>query len=265
MKLYGVFVGVDTYQDRNIRPLQFAKADARYFYDTVGRAMNPKDAELTILTDQDAVKTRVVGTIGEELSRAVSEDDIVLLFFACHGSAEIKHDIDMASRYLIFHDTGYERIFSTGLDLDQELQRVCFSRLRARLVVLFIDACFSGRAGGRTFEGPQLLKRRHEAGTRAMVSLKSLELGEGRLIISAADDTEVAHEYPDLQHGVFTYYLVEALTSGETGRNSIGISLLYEEVSRRVRKYTNGRQNPVINGRSKLGSLPLFANPPMAP
>jgi len=258
MKLYGVFVGVDKYADERIQPLQFAKADAQHFYNTVRQALDSEESDLRLLTDENAIKSAVVNVIGEELSRVVNEDDIVLLYFACHGSPELAGGIDTISRYLILHDTEYERIFSTGVELETELQRVCFDRLRAQLIVVFIDACFSGRAGGRTFEGPQILRRRYKSGTRGTIQLKNLQVGEGRIIITASDDTEVSREYAALQHGVFTHYLVNVLSSTKTDDDVISLSLLYDEVSRHVYEYTNGRQNPILNGRTKLGRLPLF-------
>jgi uncharacterized caspase-like protein len=261
MKLYGVFVGVDTYLDGRITPLRFARTDAELFYDTVKQGIDAQERDIRLITDENAKKSAIVKTIGEEFSRIVNEDDIVLLYFACHGSPEMAGSIDRVSRYLILHDTEYERIYSTGLELETELQRICFHRLRAKLIVVFIDACFSGRAGGRTFEGPQIFRNRQESGTRATVRLRDFEPGDGRIILAAADDTEVAREYPTLQHGVFTYYLVRALSSTPAVGDAISISSLYDDVSQQVHQHTDGRQNPVLIGRTKLGRLPLFRPP----
>lgn len=257
MKLYGVFVGIDTYADNRISRLAFATSDAQLFYDTVKQGIPAHERDIRLLTNTNATKSTIVKTIGEEFSRVVKEDDIVLLYFACHGSPEMAESIDTVSRYLILHDTEYERIFSTGLDLDTELQRVCFHRLRAKMIVVFIDACFSGRAGGRTFEGPQIFRHRQTYGTRAAVRLKDFDPGDGRIILAAADDTEVAREYPDLRHGVFTYYLVRALSPDHPG-SAISISALYDDVSQQVHLHTRGRQNPILIGRTKMGRLPLF-------
>jgi uncharacterized caspase-like protein len=124
-------------------------------------------------------------------------------------------------------------------------------------VLLVVDACFSGRAGGRTFEGPAL--RRSRTGTRASepISLKSLNLGEGRLMLSACTDTQVAREDPALGHGIFTYYLLRA-PSAAGSTTAIGVHTLYEQLARSVRDHTSGRQTPVINGRSVFAQLPYL-------
>ena len=71
---------------------------------------------------------------------------MVLMLFACHGSPETSGSIDDISRYLVLHDTAYDSVYATGLDLERE-DSVLIERIRSRLVVVFIDACFSGRAG----------------------------------------------------------------------------------------------------------------------
>src|SRR5262249_2916353 len=156
------------------------------------------------------------------------EDDIVVLFFAGHGSPETGGSLDTVSRYLVLHDTEYENIFATGLDMEHELPRLCFDRIRAKLVVLFVDACFSGRSGGRTFEGVHLLHSRLHKGIRGVINLSKLELGEGRVIITASDDDEVARESAHLRHGVFTYYLIQTLERADRRDQSISITSLYD-------------------------------------
>jgi uncharacterized caspase-like protein len=258
--LCGVFVGIDQYADPRISPLTYAKADALGMFELVRKAFGPvgMTPQLTCLVDADATRDAVVRAIGEDLSRAVEEKDVVLLYFAGHGSPETSGSIDLTSRYLVLHDTDYDAIFATGLDLERELPALCFNRLRARLIVVFIDACFSGRAGGRTFQGPHLLRARLRQGVRGPVKLSQLELGEARVIITACDDDELAAESPELEHGVLTYYLIEELTLRDGQDAAVTVSRLYDVVSSKVAARTRGRQHPVLNGRDRQGRLPRF-------
>ena len=261
MKLYGVFVGIDNYADPNISKLSYAKADAEHFYKLVKGSMNSNESQLKLLTDAQATKQSVLRAIGEDLSRVVQEDDLLLLFFSGHGSPEAAGSINKTSRYLILYDTEYENIFATGLDMERELSLICFERITAKLIVLFVDTCFSGRSGGRTFEGPHLLKMRLKQGLRGPIRLDEMKLGEGRIIVTACDDDELAREFAELDHGVFTHFLIEILANQTSEEQSISIPKLYDVVSEKVVAYTNGRQHPILNGRTKLGRLPLLIGP----
>lgn len=263
MKLYGVFVGIDNYADPNIPKLSYAKADAEHFFKLVEESMSLSSSkyQLKLLTDTQATKQSVLKAIGEDLSRVVQEEDLLLLFFSGHGSPETTASIDKTARYLVLYDTEYENIFATGLDMERDLPVMCFDRIVAKHIVLFVDTCFSGRAGGRTFEGPHLLRRRLKQGVRGPIKLDEMKLGEGRIIATACDDDELAREYAVLGHGVFTHFLIETLAHRTSEEQSIGIPKLYEVVSEKVVAYTHGRQHPILNGRTRLGRLPLLIGP----
>lgn len=254
--LRGVVVGIDRYRDRSISSLRCACSDAKSVYQLFQKGINPKDLSLRLLLDADATKVSVMKAIGEDLSRMANEEDVVFLYFAGHGSPETEGSVDNVSRYLVAHDTEYRNIFATGIDLERDLPR-WYARLRCRLVLLIIDACFSGRAGGRTFEGPVL----HDIRTkwRGPIQLKDFDLGEGRLMLAACGDNEVAREDDDLGHGIFTYHLLQVLTRPDTS-STIGIHSLYEEVAESVRGHTGGRQTPVITGRSVYARLPRLVS-----
>jgi uncharacterized caspase-like protein len=96
--------------------------------------------------------------------------------------------------------------------------------------------------------------------TAAPIKLSEMELGEGRLIMTASDDDEVARESHELRHGVFTHFLINTLASQATKGKYISVPTLYDLVSDRVVAYTKGRQHPILNGRTRLGRLPVFAN-----
>lgn len=195
--------------------------------------------------------------IGERLAREATEDDVVLLYFACHGSPETSPGPDRIGRYLVLHDTEYDNVYATGLSMERELPWLFERIARPPLVLLLLDACFSGRAGGRTFEGPLLRAARAAARGGGMLSLSELELGEGRLMVGAFDDDQVARESRELGHGIFTYYLLKGPATADDGF-TIGVHRLYEEVAVAVAEHTAGQQVPVINGRSARARLPYL-------
>ena len=257
--LHAVVIGINEYRDPQIPRLAFATSDAVAFADAINNNLHEADRSVHVLLDSDATHGEIRSAIGIDLpQRANMQNDIVMIYFAGHGSPETVGGVDDVSRYLVAHDTEHDRIFSTAIDLEREIQQV-FQRIsEPKLVVMFVDACFSGRAGGRTFEGPTLrVARRRYRGGRAR--LHNLVLGEGRFILSACDDSELASERNDLRHGLFTYALLRVLTSlASSDDPTIGVGDLYERVRGLVLRESNGRQRPVLNGRLAGARLPLF-------
>jgi uncharacterized caspase-like protein len=254
MKLYGIFIGIDRYEDRRINSLLYARSDAEVFYETVEGSLSKNEAQLSLLVDQQATRRGILELIGERLPRLVTTEDIVLLFFAGHGTPETEISIDNVARYIVTYDTNYDSIFATAIDMERDLTRL-IERIPAKLIVVFLDTCFSGKSGGRTFEGPNLAKYR--AGWRDGAKLPDLDLGEGRVILAASDSNELAREDSTLKHGVFTFFVLNTLTSN--GSQWVSLNVLYETVSQRVREYTKGRQHPIMNGRVRMAGLPSFA------
>jgi uncharacterized caspase-like protein len=254
--LYAILVGINKYKDPDIRNLTYACADAKALGKLIEESIHPTERQVRLLLDEEATKRNLMVAIGEELPRlATSREDVILLYFAGHGSPETDNSPDEVSRYLVLHETEYGNIYSTGIDMERELPRWFERIINPKLVILFIDACFSGRVGGRTFEGPTFSRIRTKF--RGPISLKTLDLGEGRLMISACDDNQVAREDGILGHGIFTYHLIETLKQPST-RDTISVLALYDKVAQAVRSNTNGRQVPIINGRSRFAQLPSF-------
>jgi uncharacterized caspase-like protein len=256
--LHAVVVGIDQYRDPDISNLSYACADAEAFGRLLNDGIHPSERSVRVILDAHATKRELMIAIGEDLARAASAEDIIVLFFAGHGSPETSSSPDEVSRYLIAHDSEFDNIYATGIDMQRELPR-WFERIcKPRLIVLFIDACFSGRAGGRTFEGPHLRRRRARLRTRGPISLANLELGEGRLMMAACDDDQVAREFPALGHGVFTYHLLQALKRKDGSKETIGLNTLYDDIAQNVRAHTHSRQIPVLNGRSVYARFPYL-------
>ncbi len=227
--LHAVLIGINKYKDPNIRDLSFARNDAEVFGKLLEERIHPSERKIRFFLDQEATKRKIMTSIGEDLPRSVGKDDVVLLYFSGHGSPETDGSPDEVSRYLITHDTEYENIYATGIDMERELPR-WFERINEpKLILMFIDSCFSGRAGGRTFEGPSLKEKRSVYRDTYPIKMSQLELGEGRLMIAACDDDQVARETGELQHGVFTYYLLQRLQQRARDEKTVSLNTLYDE------------------------------------
>jgi uncharacterized caspase-like protein len=136
-----------------------------------------------------------------------------------------------------------------------ELQ-IIFDRIEAERVVVFLDACYSGAAGGRTFAS-----RRTRAVRVDDVFLDRLARSRGRAIITAARASEVSLELPDLGHGLFTHYLLQGMRgAADLDRDGvIELHELYQYVEQQVTQKSRaegGNQHPVMKGEVE-GLLPL--------
>ena len=257
---YAVVIGVGRYEAPTIPTLKYAVADAEAVYNVlVGTAGFKKDNVL-LLTDRSERKPtlrNIKYALGTFLARTAQKDDTVIVYFAGHGAPEIDQrglERDGLAKYLIPNDADPEDLFSTALPMD-DLQTI-FGRIEAERVVMFLDACYSGAAGGRTFAS-----RRTRASAVDDLFLERLTRSRGRAIVTASRPAEVSIELPELGHGIFTYYLTEGLRgAGDLNRDGIvSLQELYEYVEQQVvrkSRAVGGNQHPVMKGELE-GVLPL--------
>lgn len=252
-RFHAILIGINSYADPSIPALRFARQDAEALGALLAGGELGKDVTLHLLLDREATRGRILHLIGVDVAQRAGPDDIVLFYFAGHGSPELLPGLDELSRFLICNDTMRESLFSSAIDVGTDLTRLA-ARLPARLVLFVIDACFSGYGGGRGIVGPVLEEQRrlHRPARR----LADLALGSGVVYMSACGDDEVAAEDGMFGHGVFTHYLLRELQApGQSG--TIGLPTLYDLLFRQVHTYTGGRQNPVLWGNKVRGaSLP---------
>ncbi|TDD31997.1 caspase family protein [Actinomadura sp. KC06] len=255
MRIHAVVIGIDKYRDPAINDLSFARRDAETISAMLRNSSFAESIRITELFDGRATRVNIMHAIGVDLPRESTPQDVIIVYFAGHGSPELERSAaEIASRYLICHDSRYDSLLSTSIDVELDLARLA-ARLPAALVVFVTDACFSGFSGGRGIIGPVLAARRRE--NRMAVRLPELRLGAGTVFLGAAADDEVAWEDSSLRHGVFTHFLHSELTSVNGGQR-IGLSTLYDLVYEGVSTFSLTRQNPVMHGTVKGAYLPIF-------
>ncbi|HKB24349.1 MAG TPA: caspase family protein [Methylomirabilota bacterium] len=257
---WAVVIGVGNYEHPAISKLQYTINDAEALYQVLIGPGGFKKERVLLLTDRTERKPtlrNIKWALGTFLSRSAKKDDMVLIFFAGHGAPEVDPrgiERDGLSKYLVPIDADPDDLYSTALPMD-DLQTI-FGRIEAERAVIFLDSCYSGAAGGRTFAA-----KKTRATSVDDVFLDRLTRSKGRAIITASRPSEVSVELPDLKHGIFTYYLVEGL-KGAADLNRDGIVTLqelYEYVEREVgakSRAVGGNQHPLMKGELE-GLLPL--------
>ena len=257
---WAVVIGVGNYESAAIPRLRYTVPDAEAVHQTlIGPAGFKKDNVL-LLTDRSERKPtlrNIKWALGTFLGRSARKDDTVVIFFAGHGAPEVDTrglERDGLAKYLIPSDADPDDLYSTALPMD-ELQTI-FGRIEAERVVAFLDACYSGAAGGRTFSSKST-----RAGSVDDLFLERLTRSKGRAIITASRPAEVSIELPELGHGIFSYFLVNGLKgAADLNRDGIvSLQELYEYVEQQVTtksRSVGGNQHPVMKGELE-GALPL--------
>ena len=177
------------------------------------------------------------------------KDDLVVLYFSCHG---VKHQ--SGRLYFATSTTRRDRLAATAVSSEFVKEQIDNSRCRRVLVLL--DCCYSGAfARGLTAKGDQ------------RVDLTEPFQGRGRVVLTASNSTEYAFEGDQLiEHhpgpSVFTSALVEGLETGAADRDQdgrISADELYDYVFDQVRDQTP-YQTPTKAVRNVQGKLYVARN-----
>jgi uncharacterized caspase-like protein len=257
---WAVIIGIGSYDAKAVPRLRYAVPDAEAVYRTLINVAGFRPDHVVLLTDTTERKPTLRNLrqlLGTFLARSPRKADTVLIFFAGHGAPEVDPrgaERDGLAKYLIPADADPDDLYSTALPMDEI--RTIFDRIEAERVIMFLDTCYSGAAGGRTFATKGL-----RAGGVDDVFLDRLARSKGRAIITASRPGEVSMELAELGHGIFTHYLVQGLMgAADTNRDGIvSLNELYEYVAQQVAhksRAVGGNQHPMMKGELD-GVLPL--------
>jgi hypothetical protein len=258
---WAVVIGVGQYNSSAIPQLRYTVPDAELVHRLLIGQGGFKKENVLLLTDKTERKPTLRDlkwALGTFLARSAKKDDLIVIFFAGHGAPEIDPrgaESDGLAKYLVPSDADPNDLYSTALPMD-EFQTI-FDRIEADKVVVFLDACYSGAAGGRTFAS-----RRTRAARVDELFLDRLTRSKGRAIVTASRANEVSLEVPELGHGLFTHYLVQGLRgAADLDRDGIvSLQEVYQYLEQQVAQKSRsigGNQHPVMKGEIE-GLLPLI-------
>ena len=253
--VWAVVVGINDYP--KLPKLKYAVNDAQAFFDLLAIGNQVPAANITLLVNDQATLRNLRSALGIRLKEAADKEDMVIIYFAGHGAVEPDTkslDADGLEKYLLSYDSDPSELYATGLPM-REIAHIV-DRIRSERLIFIADACYSGASGGRTVS---------TGGIRANISDRFLDRiagGRGKVIITASSANEVSVEKDEMQHGVFTYYFLEALKgAADTDRDgAVTVDEAYRYVSEKVPRATGQEQHPVKKG-SVEGNLVLTINP----
>jgi hypothetical protein len=230
---YALVIGLDDY--RSIASAAFGQRDAESFARYATAKLGVPEENVITLLGERATKTDLVKYLEEWLPRNVDEKSRVYVYYSGHGAP----DPENGTSYLVPWDGDPQFLQSTGYPLPRLYEKL--QALRAKKVVVFIDACFSG-AGGRSVIATNL---------RPLVHVVDVRLPKtGKVtVLSASGASQVAGGFDAKKHGLFTYYLLKGLGGEATAKNHLDVSDLYKYVRTGVRKQAhrdNREQDPQL-------------------
>jgi tetratricopeptide (TPR) repeat protein len=241
---WAIVVGVDEYQDAEIKRLEGAVADAAGIASALRRyAGFPPSQVLTLTSDGASTKPTAAAILDRlfELKAAVKEGDLLLFFFAGHG-VEIERQ-----RYLLTYEASNESVGTlkrTALPVAELLQAIQSVPVRHRIVM--VDACRDDPINpGR----PALPKAATEDLERLFMLQPSSEEGT-RAHFMSSKSGQYAYEWREERRGFFSYFIEKGLSGaaanpwGQVTVTSLA-GYLNESVPRAVREQRGKEQTPM--------------------
>ena len=218
-----MLIGVQDYADPALQGLQYAEKDAR----DLGAVLGSPDVGGF---DRVFVISGRAATSREQLLRSIQvatadlqRDDTFLLYLSGHGTLAID-PVEGRQLYFLPSDGKLDAPHTTGLavaDVEAMLHA-----LPARRRALILDTCHNGRSGSRSaLSTPtqQLLSgfRGEPPAPRA-----GLDVSESEARLYAAQYWQPAMEDRTLENGVYTHFLIDALTTSRNASDLDGDGLV---------------------------------------
>lgn len=233
---YGILMGVADYPGTE-NDLAYTDDDATAVYQYLkGDEALWNDEHLVLLLNEEATKANLLQALSD-FSATADQDDTLVIYFSGHGTRGNDlvplDELDGYDEYLCTYGELSEEYIRDD-ELSDWLSQVPFGR-----VIVIIDACFSGgeiRAAGRRvksiWSGTGIPSdgflndlRASSLSTQDLDDISSKEI----VALTAADDNQYAWELAPFNHGLFTYYFLEALTGWADGLTSLDGYISAEE------------------------------------
>ena len=258
-KLWILLVGVNQYQDPNLSSLQYSALDCQ----GLGEALKEATASFAnkeVIIHHDFVSQRpqlaqVQASI-QHIVTSAGKDDTILFYFSGHGILET----NTQQVALCLADTDTKELLTTGLPLSDLLKQLTNCAASQQLV--WLDACHSG---GMTLQGTAPLA--DPSSQLVEVLRHKAAESTGFYALLSCDRTQQSWEFPELGHGVFTYYLMRGLR-GEAADNRgvVEADALYQYVYYQTLRYidkTNQQIRLINQQKSSRGEDKLQAEFPL--
>jgi hypothetical protein len=228
-------VGISAYDD--VPDVPFADRSAKMVVSVLQKRFGVPAENTYALIDEQATGTKIKGRLAVMLNR-VKANDTVYFYYAGHGVPSR----DGNQAYLLPRDGGIGSYQDPDFAFSKLLSQLGNSA--ASRAVVFIDACFSGKANADelVFEGvaPIILSQKEEQFDRNKIT-----------IFMAGKGDQFANQYLEKGHRLFSYHLISAIA-----KRNLNIAMLGEHISKQVSDHSRKlgvtyTQEPFTDGYNK--------------
>jgi len=227
--LYVMSVGINKYQN-SAYDLNYAQADAKAFTEKIVEQNKGifKAIHKTEIYDTDATRGNILKGFKNIIAKAKAED-VFVFYYAGHGTIDEETGggfflVPTEVTKLYGDPEQYKKCIS-----DEEL-RNSLTMVKAQKQVVLMDACHSGAAVAN------MKVRAAASDEKAIVTLAR---SSGVVILASSGTKQFAAEFDELQHGTFTYALLEALDGkADRGDGQVTINEIKLYMDERVPELT---------------------------
>lgn len=253
-----VLIGIQDYTDPALKGLQFAAKDAA----DLGAALEAPDVggfdDVYVVSRRSETTAEAIQHAIQAATADLQRDDTFLLYVSGHGTLTVDPRAGSAL-YLLPSDGDLDRPEQTGLPVSWLEETV--NTLPARRRVLILDTCHNGRAGSRSALNAETSQLISTMRGEAPAPTSALQISENEARLFAAEYHQAAYEDPKLQNGVYTHYLIDALTGARSAADLdrdglIDVVEAHDYAMDKTFAHTGGAQVPRaeyrITGREKI-------------
>lgn len=247
---WALVVGISKFKNPAMN-LRFPDKDAADFANFLVKEQHFAADHVKLLTNEKATRESIMTELGSTwLPKNVKPGDLVLVFFAGHGSSA---EQDAAHKnFVLAYDTNPLNLFATGIEM-QDLAGTIKSRINTDRVLIVLDACHAGAA---------------ETGSKSVYVMPKLNVetvmqGTGQLVIASSSADQVSFDSSEYKNGIFTHNLIAGLRKYPDLKRAFNYTKTAVE-SESIKDFGKA-QTPVLKDANWKGSSLILGAPPVQP
>lgn len=244
--IHALVIGISNYRDRMDFPtLPYATNDA---YEIASMLKNPEvigipEENVTVLTDNQATYTNIYSALDNLMRVATSNNSLIFFYYSGHGAPLTEGTGEVVDGVLVPYDAAINNLKRTGISVKELNSELDAAQSGA---IIMLDSCFSGQGSimpsdvrGLTVAPRQELIQSHNS---------------SKVFITGSANNQFSNDYPQEEHGLFTYFVLEGLGDKRADRDYDGyvsMAELYEYVKANVTRVSatlTGYQEPQLSG-----------------
>ena len=234
-----LIIGIENYSD--IPKVSYANDDAKFFFEYASTALGVSSDNIKMLIDKDATYIEINKILKKWLKSKIKPGKTdLIIFYAGHGLASK----DNKELYLLPQDADPDLLSISAISRTKLFKEI--ETLKPKTTTFFFDACYTGSS-----RDDELIM----ADARPVRILDDVNenIPENFTIFSATKLNQIASGLKDVDHGIFSYYLMKGLEGKADANkdkditNGELIAYLEKNVSQKAAE-RNREQNPGLIG-----------------